>query len=292
MQLNLHHLRIFYFVVLYGNTYKAAQKLHISQPAVSTQISRFEKDLGFPLFERKNSQLMITNNGKKVYGYASQIFSIESELIHQIQDIQNKSVIRISCHQLAYDKFIQPILSNINAKISVEIKSTGDIINLLEEKATDIAIVGVRNTKILDDISTNYSSVSLMHDRICFVTRNSNKQEQLNLADFKNNVFIGRPPESYSQRVLEDFFEFYNLGSPCLNIYFDGHDAALEYALNNDVVFVSSYTLVEDLISLGQLSEVEVYNPSSFNFDHSIYLLFNHHMSPNLKEIIRLIQNH
>lgn len=51
--MNLHGLRIFYTVLQKGSITKAASALHISQPAVSSQLKSFELEIGMPLFEKK-----------------------------------------------------------------------------------------------------------------------------------------------------------------------------------------------------------------------------------------------
>ena len=51
-ELNFHHLRYFHMVAHEGNLTRAAQRLNVSQSAVSTQIRLLEERLGHPLFEQ------------------------------------------------------------------------------------------------------------------------------------------------------------------------------------------------------------------------------------------------
>lgn len=48
---------------------KAAAELYIAQPTLSVAISSLEKELGTPLFERKNNQILLTPCGKQFYHY-------------------------------------------------------------------------------------------------------------------------------------------------------------------------------------------------------------------------------
>jgi molybdenum-dependent DNA-binding transcriptional regulator ModE len=50
--LNLHHLRYFYEIARTGSMKRAAERLGVSQPALSKQTSALEESLGFPLFHR------------------------------------------------------------------------------------------------------------------------------------------------------------------------------------------------------------------------------------------------
>ncbi len=56
-QLNFHHLHYFWRVAKVGHLTRAAQELHTSQSALSTQIRQLEDRLGEALFEREGGDL-------------------------------------------------------------------------------------------------------------------------------------------------------------------------------------------------------------------------------------------
>ena len=49
---------------------RAAEELHLSQPAVSMQIRQLEDNLGLPLFERVGKKVYITEAGQEMYHYS------------------------------------------------------------------------------------------------------------------------------------------------------------------------------------------------------------------------------
>ena len=59
--LNYHHLLYFWTVVREGGVSKAAEKLHLSQPAISAQIKTLEAALGERLFQRQGRTLVLTD---------------------------------------------------------------------------------------------------------------------------------------------------------------------------------------------------------------------------------------
>lgn len=79
--LNFHHLRYFWAVAKEGNLRRAAEKLRISQPSISTQIKLLEAALGEPLFRRSGRSLVLTEFGRLIHGYADEIFSLGRELL-------------------------------------------------------------------------------------------------------------------------------------------------------------------------------------------------------------------
>ena len=83
-----------------GSFSKAAKKLCLTQPAVSTHIKLLERELNVKLFTRGNNQLKLTNEGIIVLTYAKRIQSIYSELQTKITDSKNNTQIgRASCRE-------------------------------------------------------------------------------------------------------------------------------------------------------------------------------------------------
>ena len=66
-------IKIFLTVIECGNFTAAANKLGISQPAVSQNIAELERLLGVPLMERARGEIALTENGRLFEGYARQI---------------------------------------------------------------------------------------------------------------------------------------------------------------------------------------------------------------------------
>ena len=56
MPLNYHHLRYFWAVAHDGNLTRTAERLNLSQSALSAQIKQLEERLGQPLFERRGAR--------------------------------------------------------------------------------------------------------------------------------------------------------------------------------------------------------------------------------------------
>ena len=83
--LNYHHLRYFWAAVREGSVTRASEKLHISQPAVSTQIRGLEQALGEKLFTRSGRTLALTEAGQVVYRYAEEIFGLGTELMETLK---------------------------------------------------------------------------------------------------------------------------------------------------------------------------------------------------------------
>jgi LysR family transcriptional activator of nhaA len=84
--LNYHHLYYFHAIARDGGMAKAAKRLGVGQPALSTQLKQLEERLGFALFERKSRSLLLTEKGRIVYEYATEIFRLGQEMIEAAND--------------------------------------------------------------------------------------------------------------------------------------------------------------------------------------------------------------
>lgn len=78
--MNYKHLRYFRAVAHEGRLIRAAERLNLSQSALSTQIRQLEAQLGHALFERRGRTLALTEAGRVALDYADAIFTTGEEL--------------------------------------------------------------------------------------------------------------------------------------------------------------------------------------------------------------------
>ena len=78
--LNYHHLLYFWTVARTGSVTRAAEELHLTQPAISAQLRTLERALGERLFARSGRHLVLTEVGQLAFRYADEIFRTGREL--------------------------------------------------------------------------------------------------------------------------------------------------------------------------------------------------------------------
>lgn len=79
--LNYHHLRYFREVAREGHLTRAAERLRVSQSALSAQVRQLEDRLGHALFERVGRRLVLTEAGRVALDHADVIFAAGEELV-------------------------------------------------------------------------------------------------------------------------------------------------------------------------------------------------------------------
>lgn len=93
--MNLNHLAIFQAVAAAGSVSGGAQRLHISQSAVSKQLAEFEQTLGLMLFDRLPRGVRPTESGRLLLGYANRLFAVEAEAQRALGDLREHARGRI-----------------------------------------------------------------------------------------------------------------------------------------------------------------------------------------------------
>ena len=88
MSLNLHHLRIFARVAELGGFSRAAEALHLSQPAVSKSVRELERQLQTTLFDRSAGAHRLTDAGAALLPRARELFAVERMAEEELRRIR------------------------------------------------------------------------------------------------------------------------------------------------------------------------------------------------------------
>lgn len=88
--LNFKHLRYFWMVAKTGSIARAGEQLHLTPQSISGQLGEFEETLGTKLFRRAGRGLELTEAGRRILGYADEIFTIGDELLDVLRDQATK----------------------------------------------------------------------------------------------------------------------------------------------------------------------------------------------------------
>ena len=96
MVLNYHHLLYFWTMAREGSISKAAEKLRVSQPTISAQIKILEDTLGERLLQRQGRALVLTDIGRIVDRYATEIFTAGTELLETLKGMPSGRAPRLA----------------------------------------------------------------------------------------------------------------------------------------------------------------------------------------------------
>lgn len=94
-RVNFRHLHHFWRVAKEGGVSAAARVLHVSQPALSAQVRRLERELGETLFTRTPQGMEVTDAGRVVFRYADEIFALGDELMEAVRGAPARRTLRL-----------------------------------------------------------------------------------------------------------------------------------------------------------------------------------------------------
>lgn len=223
--MEFRQLESFCAVVRYQSFTKAAEKLYISQPTISTHIRMLEQEFNSRLIIRTTKNIEITPHGKELFACAQKIFTLKNDLIQKWSE-ENKKIIRIGASTIPADYILPEVLPLFCQKypdiqLHIHQNDSGNILQSILNSKFTIGMVGMKSfEKELD-------FVPFFHDEIVMITPKQENflhfsQKAFNQDDLisllKKETIILREQGSGSKKRLESYFEQINLSEKSLNI--------------------------------------------------------------------------
>lgn len=145
--MNLYHLRYFITLAHLEHYTKAAEKLMITQPSLSSAISSLEKELGVSLFEKDGRNVVLTKCGKMFFGSVQESLEILDSNVNILKSISNgEGIIDLAFLRTLGSDFVPDVTSaflqlNPEKEIKFHFHTgvTADIIQGLKDRKYDIA---------------------------------------------------------------------------------------------------------------------------------------------------------
>lgn len=146
--LNLDHLRAFVAVAEFGSFSAAADRLNLTQPAVSLQVRQLEGRLGVRLLERLGRRVRPTQAGDEFLAHARRI---DSAVAAAVDDMANHAAgargrVRLGTGATACIYLLPPVLRelrrlNPDLEIAVSTGGADEIVKAVQENAIDVGLV-------------------------------------------------------------------------------------------------------------------------------------------------------
>lgn len=270
-------LKVFYTVAQTLNFNKAAEKLFISQPAVTKHIRELEQHFGITLFDRKHKHISLTKEGEIVRQYAQNIFEQYQKLDFELNLLKNKTAgtLRIGASTTIAQYIIPPVLADFHKRfpeVSLNLYNANslDIEHSLFAGSIDLGIVEGIN------MNTDLRYLPFMKDEIVLVTSVKNKslkKDTIALKDLKKLPLIMREEGSGTFDIIKNAlrksgFEPTNLK---IEMQLGSTEAIKNYLLHsNTFAFLSVYSirteLSSDKLQVIDIKDLEINRILSFTY--------------------------
>jgi len=208
--INLNHLRIFYYAVKHQNFTKAAERLFISQPAVTSQIKAFEDQLNIKLFYKRGRKVYPTAESEILFEYARKVFDSEAEFENVVEEMQGlkRGVLRIGAAK-AYARYLLPTLISSflhyypYVQIKVDEGSSMELVNNLLEFKNDIAII----VKTVENKNIHFEPF-LRSELVLIVAPDHPfaRKESIYFSDMRAEKLVMKEVGSATRMLVDDLF--------------------------------------------------------------------------------------
>ncbi len=230
--MNTSYLKTFIEVINMRNISKAAEKLFITQPAVSKQLQILEKDFGATLVKKNGREIIPTEEGSLLYKYAINLLNEENKIYSHIRNDDDKLTgeLVIYTSSLPADYYIHDLIigfSKIYPEVTYNIIKADSkaVYNFIEDGLTSFGFTGAvyKNKKIKD--------LCIAEDEVILVSSAKKYHELINkkidLDTLTKQEFIIREKGSATLQTFENYINKKNIKLDDLKIKIQAEDNEL-----------------------------------------------------------------
>ena len=260
-------LQVFSTVARLLSFTKAAEALHMTQPAVTFQIRQLEDYFNTRLFDRTHNRISLTTAGHLVKDYADQIISLYSEMDNEVRkltgDVLGPLVLGASTTIGEY--VIPSILGQYQNKfpdvaVRLHVANTEGVLHMVESNEIDIGIVEgpVSNKNLVSRVCWNDELVIVTPPGHALVSAGPVSVEEV-----VKYPFISREEGSGTREVILEYLQSAGLDMSDLNLTMEfGSPESIKSAVSAGLgISILSIATLDKELELGRLAKVSLDPP-------------------------------
>lgn len=207
--MEIYQLRAYVTVARIGHLTRAAEVLHVTQPAVSGQIKALEEELGIALFDRKPGRIVLTRAGERMLPEAEKVLEAAGSLIARARALQGELSGSLVIGTVGDPDSLR-LGSLLNGLVSalplLEIKTRAGDAEMLRESVATSSLQA--SFYIGPNIPREVSGLPLQSLQYRIVAPFSFSQRILRAGwrEIADMPWIGAPATSHAQTLLRDLF--------------------------------------------------------------------------------------
>jgi DNA-binding transcriptional LysR family regulator len=260
---NLRRLDILRTVVDSGGVTRAAERLRVAQPAISSQLRALERSFGAELFLRAGNRLTLTEAGERVYEWANEVHAGSVRVQREVRELAagHAGTLTITS-SMAIGTYLLPAIvtgllaERAGAEITVHASEPEPALRAVEVGESDLAV-----TTWLDEPRNDVLvSTKLWEEPLVLFASPDGPpaRDVISVDDLSQLSFAGAPIGVAFQRSVEAQLRAHGIRDLDVKVRL-GHAEAIKQAVaaNQWVSLAPEYAIVEDL-KVGRLRAVTI----------------------------------
>lgn len=209
MHVSLRQLRVFEAVARHNSYTRAAEELHLSQPAVSMQVRQLEDEIGLPLFERLGKQVVVTEAGRELFHYSRAIGQSLREMEEVLESLKGVSRGSLRIAVASTVNYFAPRLMAIFQQrhpgigLRLDVTNRESLVQMLDSNSVDLVLMGVPPRHV------EVESEAFMDNPLVVIAPPDHPlagERAISLARLAEEVFVMREEGSGTRQAMERFF--------------------------------------------------------------------------------------
>ena len=209
MNVTFRQLRVFQSVARNLSHTRAAEELHLSQPAVSMQVRQLEDEAGLPLFEKLGKALHLTEAGRELYQYTVTIFSELEDAEAVLESLKGAKTGRLDIAVASTVNYFAPRLLAAfhrrypGIKLTLEATNRKNLVRMLGNNEKDLVLMGQPPEKL------DLEFEPFMENPLVVIAPPEHplaQEANISLQRLAEEVFVIREPGSGPRAAMERFF--------------------------------------------------------------------------------------
>lgn len=259
----LRRFEMFCAVVDEGGVTRAAEHFQVAQPWVSAQIRSLEKAVGAPLFVREGRRNVLTEAGRRLYAWATEVLAGGAQVQRDIDDLNSGAAgsLAVATSMAIGTYLIPPLMTELRreragADITISISEPAVAMRRVETGEVDFAV-----TTWLDEVPPPGVRAEKLWDEpivLCAAPGGPPVADVVDLAETERLPLVGVPAGVAIERNLDRQLRAAGLAAPSYVIRL-GHAEAIKRAVaDNDWACFAPLYCVADDVAAGRLRAVRI----------------------------------
>jgi len=269
-------LQVFHTVARLLSFTKAADTLHMTQPAVTFQVRQLEEHFNTRLFDRTHNRISLTEAGNRVYKFADRIFELYSEMENVVREITGEisGVLVIGASTTIAEYMLPALLGDFKQKypdvnVHLKVSNTDGVVSLVENNVIDLGVVEapVSNKNLVVEPCRTDQLVAIVP-----VNHPMADAESVDISSFLEFPYICREEGSGTREVISEYLTSAGINASDIKISMElGSPEAIKGAVEAGLgVSIVSRVSIQKELQLATLVALNLEPPLErpFSFVH------------------------